>query len=142
MSKLDNFVSRLKKLKRTGKDSWIACCPSHPDKSPSLAIREVETDKILVKCFAGCSIEEITGSIGLTLGDIMPDTAPDSFRKPYSVPFNPRDVLACLRTDAMLLSVFISDVTQGNEITPQDAANAFKASCRIIAACEIGGGAS
>lgn len=139
MSKIDNFVSRLTKAKRTGKDSWIACCPSHQDKSPSLTIREIEPDKILLHCFAGCSVDEIAGSVGLSIGDLMPDRAPDTLRKPSSVPFNARDVLECIQTDATLLCVFISDVTQAKPITPEEAANAYKAACRIVAATRIGG---
>lgn len=137
--KLDNFLSRLQKVKRTGSDAFISCCPAHEDKSPSLAIREVDDGKLLVKCFAGCSIDEIVSAIGLSLSDIMPDSVPDKFRRPLSVPFNPRDVLECMRYDALLVALFISDVTQGKKITPQEAANAFKASARIVAGTRIGG---
>lgn len=139
MGKLDNLVSRLQKPKRTGKDSWIACCPAHQDKNPSMTIREIEPDKILLHCFAGCSVEEITGAVGLGIGDLMPDRAPDALRKPTAIPFNARDVLACMSNDATLLCVFISDVTQAKPITPEEAANAYKAACRIVAATRMGG---
>ena len=139
MSKLDNLLSRLEKVKRTGKDSYIACCSAHNDKSPSLAIREVEPDKILLKCFAGCSVEEIVNAIGLNLGDLMPTSAPDALRKASPIPFNARDVLACLNHDASLLAIFISDVTQNKPISPEEAANAYKAACRIVAATRMGG---
>lgn len=139
MSKIDNLLSRLSKAKRTGKDSYIACCPAHDDKNPSMTIREIEPDKILLHCFAGCSVEEITGSVGLSIGDIMPDSAPDKIRKPSAVPFNPRDVLECISSDAHLICLFISDVTKGKEITGAEAHAAYMASCRIVAASRIGG---
>lgn len=139
MSKLDNLVSRLNKARRTGRDSWVACCPAHDDKNPSMTIREVEPDKILLHCFAGCSVEEIAGAVGLGIGDLMPDRAPDTLRKPSSIPFNARDVLSCLQTDATLLCVFISDVVHGKHIKPEEAASAHKAAARIVAATRMGG---
>jgi len=139
MSKLDNLLSRLEKVKRTGKDSYIASCCAHLDKSPSLAIREIEPDKLLLHCFAGCSVEEITSACGLTLGDIMPDTAPDKFRRPLSVPFNARDVMTCMSSDAFLLGVFIADCVKGATVTPLEASNAMKAAGRLISATRMAG---
>lgn len=136
---IDNLISRLQKVRQTGRDSWIACCPAHADKSPSMTIREVEEGKVLVHCFAGCGIDEIVGAVGISLADLMPERQPDALRKPMSVPFNPRDVLACIQSDATLLCVFISDVTQAKSITPQEAANAYKAAARIVAATRLGG---
>lgn len=136
---LDNLLSRLQKVKRVGKDSHIACCPAHQDKSPSMTIREIEEGKILLHCFGGCSVDEICRSIGITIADIMPDRQPDALRRPMTAPFNARDVLECIKNDAQLLALFISDVTQGKAITPQEAANAYKASCRIVAATRMGG---
>lgn len=37
-------------------------CPAHPDKSPSLSVREVR-DQILVKCFAGCDNRDIIAAL-------------------------------------------------------------------------------
>ncbi len=34
---------------------WMACCPSHEDRNPSLSIRDAEGGKVLVHCHAGCS---------------------------------------------------------------------------------------
>lgn len=136
---LENLLSRLQKVKRVGKDSHIACCPAHQDKSPSLAIREVEDGKVLVKCFGGCSVEEICGAIGITVSDIMPDRQPDALRRPMAAPFNARDVLECIKNDASLLCVFISDMKQAKQATAQESANAYKAACRIVAATRMGG---
>jgi putative DNA primase/helicase len=33
---------------------WMACCPAHHDKTPSLSIREGVDSTLLVHCFAGC----------------------------------------------------------------------------------------
>ena len=67
---VENLLSRLKGVKKNGTDKYLACCPSHPDKSPSLAIKEIN-DRILVHCFAGCSADSITAAVGLTQNDLF-----------------------------------------------------------------------
>ena len=34
--------------------SWMARCPAHNDREPSLSIRQAEDDTVLVRCHAGC----------------------------------------------------------------------------------------
>lgn len=42
--------------------SWMACCPAHKDRSPSLSITS-KGGRVLVKCFAGCSQESVIGEL-------------------------------------------------------------------------------
>ena len=62
---IDNLLSRLHKVKKTGPDRWLACCPAHEDKTPSMAIRELGDGRILIHDFAGCSVEAILDAVGL-----------------------------------------------------------------------------
>lgn len=39
----------------SGGRGWMACCPAHDDKRPSLHIREGDTGQALVHCYSGCS---------------------------------------------------------------------------------------
>jgi len=34
--------------------SWMARCPAHDDREPSLSIRDADDSKVLVHCHAGC----------------------------------------------------------------------------------------
>ena len=34
--------------------AWMALCPAHDDREPSLSIRDGEDGKVLVHCHAGC----------------------------------------------------------------------------------------
>jgi hypothetical protein len=58
---------------------WKARCPAHqPDKNPSLGIREGDRG-LLVRCWTGCSLEDITRALGLRVVDIFYDRdMPDS----------------------------------------------------------------
>lgn len=139
MSKLDNLLSRLTKVKKTGKDSFIACCPAHQDKSPSMTIREVEEGKLLIHCFAECSVENIIGAIGLDFADIMPDKVDDVIRKSRKIPFSPADVLACVKADAGYLYLIMCELDKGNIFTQDQILKAKKAAARIYSAAELGG---
>ena len=60
-----------------GKGKWMARCPAHQDYSPSLAINEAE-DRVLIHCFAGCEITDVTAAIGLTVADLFYKKLADS----------------------------------------------------------------
>jgi hypothetical protein len=44
--------------KRNGK-GWLARCPAHSDKKPSLSIDEGRDGRALLHCHAGCSTDDI-----------------------------------------------------------------------------------
>src|SRR2546428_5660427 len=69
---LDKVLAHLKGV-RTSLRGWKACCPAHADREPSLSIGLGEHGQVLLKCFAGCSLERIIEAMGLTLADLFPD---------------------------------------------------------------------
>ena len=71
---LDHVLDQLKGV-RTSLRGWRACCPAHADSEPSLSIGLGEQGQVLLKCFAGCSLERIVEAMGLTLLDLFPDGA-------------------------------------------------------------------
>jgi hypothetical protein len=66
---VEAVLARLKGVKRS-RSGWIARCPAHPDRNPSLSIREHDA-KILVHCFAGCTIEAICAALGINITDLF-----------------------------------------------------------------------
>ena len=69
----DDLLHQLDKVRPRGTDQWEARCPAHEDESPSLSIAERD-GKILLHCFAGCSVEEVTNALGVEMKDLFPDT--------------------------------------------------------------------
>ncbi len=57
------IAAGLLKAKRVGPSKYIASCPAHDDRTPSLSIKESHTGKILVHCFAGCSQDEVISAL-------------------------------------------------------------------------------
>ena len=41
---------------------WMACCPAHEDRTPSLSICDGE-DKVLVHCHAGCEQDQVIAAL-------------------------------------------------------------------------------
>jgi hypothetical protein len=66
------ILSRLESVRATGPDRWIARCPAHDDKSPSLSIRQ-DGERILLYCFTGCEVSAILAAVGLGWRDICPE---------------------------------------------------------------------
>jgi phage/plasmid-associated DNA primase len=79
---LSDFLSLLKNVSRCS-GGWKACCPAHEDHSPSLSISEGTDGRILVKCHAGCTTEQVVAAMRLSLSDLFPDSGmTDSFNLP------------------------------------------------------------
>jgi CHC2 zinc finger len=76
--KTTEILSRLKGV-RQSRQGWIAQCPAHEDRSPSLSIRE-GNGKALLHCFAGCTIEAICAATGIRVSDLFAEQCPP--RKP------------------------------------------------------------
>lgn len=74
MSPAENILGRLQKVRLIKPQTWKACCPAHDDKSPSLNITEAEDGRVLVKCWAGCTSENIVKAVGLQMRDLYPNT--------------------------------------------------------------------
>lgn len=69
---------------RHSRGGWIARCPAHPDRSPSLSIREGNDGRTLVYCHAGCTTEAVCEAIGIKVADL--------FSKPGQAQSKPRAV--------------------------------------------------
>src|SRR5687768_13487176 len=60
---VDDVLAKLEAAKRTAK-GWMARCPSHNDRNPSLSIA-TDGGKVLLHCHAGCSFENIVHALRL-----------------------------------------------------------------------------
>ena len=43
--------------------AWIACCPAHEDRAPSLSITNAKGGKVLVCCHAGCDQRDVIAAL-------------------------------------------------------------------------------
>lgn len=123
---IGNFLNKLEKVKGS-KGRWTACCPAHVDRSPSLAITETDDGRILLKCFAGCSAQQVVEAVGMDLTDLFPSDnninylkANSQGNKPVRRPFYATDLLKIIQFEALLTSIAAFDLSQGREISTED----------------------
>lgn len=57
--------------RRTGPGRYVARCPGHRDKLPSLSIRDGDGRRTLVYCHAGCPTETVLQAVGLEWDDLF-----------------------------------------------------------------------
>ncbi|MFA7604460.1 MAG: hypothetical protein WCY29_15785 [Novosphingobium sp.] len=123
----DALISQLDRLRRTGRGKWIARCPAHDDRGPSLSVRELDDGRVLIHCFAGCPVDAVVGALGLTLSDLFPERddhddigrhpgwrsahGRDAHQRLEAIP--PRTALIAITADAAEAAVLISDVAEG-----------------------------
>ena len=70
---IEKILDRLDKVTKRGPQGYMARCPAHDDKTPSLALSELSDGRILIKCFAGCGASDVLAAVGLEMGDLFPD---------------------------------------------------------------------
>lgn len=125
------LLDRLDGVRVTGPGRWIARCPAHEDRSPSLSVRELEDGTALVRCFAGCGAADVVAAAGLELRDLFPERPAEHRRRPARAWADARDTLACLATEGQVLAVAASDIVEGREVTAEDAARVAQAAGRV-----------
>lgn len=133
---INNVLSRLNKVKRTGGDRYIACCPAHEDNSPSMTIRELLDGRVLLHCFGGCDIESILTAIGLNFSDLFPEPLMQH-GKPERRPFNANDVLVCIRDESRRLALTAVDIANGKTPSNEEKSRLLLAAERLNEAYEV-----
>ncbi|MHB8211048.1 MAG: hypothetical protein ACYDDP_06860, partial [Acidithiobacillus sp.] len=116
---VDRVLHRLDKVKSTGPGKWQALCPAHDDKRPSLSIKEADDGRVLIKCWTGCGVDEITGAIGLSVADLFPGdrrSLADHGTGPMRRPFDYRDALTGIAHEATVARLIVEAVNAGQEM--------------------------
>lgn len=135
---LEIILSRLNKVRKSSKDSWMASCPSHDDGSPSLSIKDAGDGMLLLNCLAGCDKEAILGALGLEWADIMPPNQPkEHFVKPMKQRVYATDALRAIRFESQIVCLAAFDLYQGNKPNEADMKRLELAMERINTALEI-----
>ena len=112
---INDILNRLDRVKETGPGKYLACCPAHDDKSPSLAICETDEGLVLLHCFVGCDPESVLDAIGLKFSDLYPKPLGHHF-KPSKLRVSPREGLATLDHESLVVAIIGADFLEHKEI--------------------------
>jgi len=132
----DVLLSHLESVKRTGDGRWLARCPAHADKRASLTVRELPDGRVLAHCFAGCSINEVVGAVGLELSALFPEKITVDGIKPERRPFPAADILRAVSAETMIVSLAALDLAKGKALAAADLERLKLAATRLQAAAK------
>jgi hypothetical protein len=118
------LLDRLEGMRQTGSDRWLARCPAHDDRSPSLSVRELSDGTTLLRCHAGCSALAVVKAVGLELHNLFPPRPMEHHRGPVPRSQRPHlsmdEMLAVLGQHVTLTLLAAEDVAAGRTLTPAD----------------------
>lgn len=130
------ILPRLSGVRCTGKGRWVARCPAHEDRKPSLAIRELADERLLIHCFAGCGAGEVLAAVGLDFSALYPPRPLGDRTAPENRPFSAADALRCIAFEALIAATAASNLSRGESLNESDRARLWTAAVRINAAME------
>ncbi len=67
-------LARLQGVRPSGR-GWVARCPAHPDRHPSLSVGVGGDGRVLLYCHRGCQFSEIVRALGLEPRELIGGTA-------------------------------------------------------------------
>ena len=133
----NTILMRLEAVRETGPGRWIARCPAHEDRSPSLSVRELDDGRILIHCFAECEADDIVSAVNLELSDLFPDKP--ASHKPISRPFPAADILSCLSNEFTVVMLVASDLAKDGNFNSETKARLLQSAARFQSALSAGG---
>ena len=108
------LLDRLERVRQTGPGRWVARCPSHEDRSPSLSIREVD-GRVLLHDFGGCETGDVLAALGLSMSDLF-ERPLGTFARSSSEVVPARDVLEILDHEITVASLILADVLDSRTV--------------------------
>ena len=132
MPPIEILLSRLDGVKQMGADRWIAKCPAHDDRRPSLSLRELPDGRVLLNCFPGCEANEILRAVGLELKDLYPQAVTGHAR-----PVRPnhwhaaKEALRIQAFDSLFVAVVAESLASGKPLLAEDQDRLLKVADRM-----------
>lgn len=115
-----DFLDRLEAVRELPNGEYQARCPAHEDRSPSLSIALGEDDRILIYCFAGCSIDRICRSINFEMSNLFPRKPVDHRYSKVSAQLRGATLLRSLAHEILIIEMYARAVRNQVELSERD----------------------
>lgn len=134
---IEKLLASLDKVRKTGSDSWLACCPAHKDKSPSLSVSYTSDGVVLIHCFAGCDTREVLSAVNMSFEELYPPRTAHAV-KGKRRPISAADILRAIQFEALIV-VVAGRMMLAGDLNESDQKRTVLAMERINKALEAGG---
>lgn len=123
---VEELLARLEGVRKVGR-GWIAKCPAHDDRSPSLSIAHGDGGRLLIHDFGGCPVTSILQAIGLSSTDLFPErdykNLPPAERariREFAGMGQWRAALGVLHREATIVAIAAGDIATGIALNRSD----------------------
>ena len=121
-----------------GQGPWLARCPAHRDRTPSLSITVTGKGITLLHCHAGCEIEEILSAVGLRFSDLYPPRESHQTR-PAPIERSAHLSLQTIAHAALVAATLLGAVARAGRCTEAQAGLAVRLALDIQKALDAAG---
>lgn len=125
------LLDRLEHVRQTAPGRWLARCPAHEDRSPSLSIREIDGGRILLHDFGGCSTEDVLAALGLTMSELFPERLPEHSYPASHSSIPARDLLVILDHETTVAVLILNDIVTRRTANESQVQRLCQAAARI-----------
>lgn len=132
---IEIVLSRLAKVRRSG-SGFIAICPAHSDRTPSLSVKEGDDGRVLLHCFSGCEMVSVVAAMGLRPTDLFCKNK-GVRRLPTISGVSLRELRAAAEFERQILYIVKSDQLSGRAVSQADWERAKLALRRISLARRV-----
>lgn len=125
MTAIEIVLSKIA-ARQSGPNRWIAKCPGHVDRSPSLSIAALKDGRVLLHCHAGCEVQAVLEAAGLTFSELF-DAPLGARLPPVKVGWSARELLELIEHEVNVVMVLAWCVQLGQAISELAADRLHKA---------------
>lgn len=105
------LLQRLEGVRPSGQGRWVAKCPAHPDKSPSLSVCDRD-GIILLHCFALCETADVLAAVGLSFSDLYPKPVGKHYPPKRARMYRAEDLLRLIARESMIVAIHAEALSQ------------------------------
>lgn len=124
-----DILGKLDGVRPTGPGRWVAKCPAHMDKSPSLSVREMDDGRVLLNDFGGCDTDDVLEALELPFTVLFPKGATDW--KPPTGGIQARDLLVILDHELTVAVLILNEITEGRKVNQSQVDRLIQAAQRV-----------
>jgi hypothetical protein len=124
------LLDRLERVRQTGPGRWVATCPAHEDRSPSLSVRELDDGRVLLNDFGGCGTDAVLAALGLTMAELFPEGSRGDY-PPSQSRIPARDLLVILDHELTVAVLILNDVTTRRAVSEPQIQRLIQAAARV-----------
>lgn len=87
----EEIIALLDDVKPAGNGSWTARCPNRDHRTARLSVKDAG-DKTLLRCWGGCTVNELTSAVGISVGDLFVNEMTDEILANRNARFSYEDL--------------------------------------------------